>query len=299
MRPPVLLIASLLAFAASARAEVTVDLRALDALPGGPSAQADAPPQHPAHRAHHKPHTDAKAATTPPAQGPAAKNTPPGTEAGMAPSKGIRSGTAAGTTPLGTTPAGTTPAGTAARQAAPTSPATTTPQTPRGGLPPPAATVPTEPPPTAAIVPVAPPAPEAAPAPPPPPPIVAGAHAAASATANGLRVTFGKDVTDLSPASADQIKALSQSVPQGGTGSAETTSFEVAAYATGTQADPSTARRLSLSRALAVRSALIADGVPSARIYVRALGSQSGEGPADRVDLTVLGGNAGATTQAQ
>jgi outer membrane protein OmpA-like peptidoglycan-associated protein len=143
---------------------------------------------------------------------------------------------------------------------------------------------------------------------------VAGADTAAAATANGLRVTFGKDVTDLSPAIADQIKALLQSVPDSGTGTAETKSFEVVAYATGTPSDPSTARRLSLSRALAVRSVLLADGVPSARIYVRALGSQSGapqsgaseprgslsgDAPADRVDLTVLGGNAGAKTQAQ
>jgi hypothetical protein len=69
------------------------------------------------------------------------------------------------------------------------------------------------------------------------------------------------------------------------------------AYAAGTPEDPSTARRLSLARALAVRSALIADGVSSTRIYVRALGAQpggalAGDAPADRVDLSVLGANA-------
>ena len=48
----------------------------------------------------------------------------------------------------------------------------------------------------------------------------------------------------------------SEPPPSGGN-----TSFNVVAYAAGTPEDPSTARRLSLSRALAVRSALIADGV--------------------------------------
>ena len=60
----------------------------------------------------------------------------------------------------------------------------------------------------------------------------------------------------------------------------------------GTPEDPSTARRLSLSRALAVRSALMADGVASSRIYVRALGATGGDEAPDRVDLAVMGGNA-------
>ena len=65
--------------------------------------------------------------------------------------------------------------------------------------------------------------------------------------------------------------------------------FNVLAYAPGKPDDPSTARRVSLSRAMAVRSALIADGVPSARIFVRAMGAQAGDGPPDRVDLSVTG----------
>ncbi len=259
-----------------------MDLHALDALPGGGgSAAPEAPAEHaPAHRPHHKPHTAAKPATPPSAAGPTA---------------GTKTPTAG--SPAAKAPAAASPAGSAG------------PAPPHGAAAPPAATLPTQPPPTAAIVPVVPPPDAAPPAPPPPPPIVAGADTAAAATANGLRVTFGKDVTDLSPAIADQIKALLQSVPDSGTGTAETKSFEVVAYATGTPSDPSTARRLSLSRALAVRSVLLADGVPSARIYVRALGSPlgasdsggspSGDAPADRVDLTVLGGNAGAKTQAQ
>jgi hypothetical protein len=47
---------------------------------------------------------------------------------------------------------------------------------------------------------------------------------------------------------------------------------------------------------MAVRSALVADGVPSARIFVRALGEQYGEGPPDRVDLSVTRTGAPADT---
>ncbi|MDE2463110.1 MAG: OmpA family protein [Alphaproteobacteria bacterium] len=51
----------------------------------------------------------------------------------------------------------------------------------------------------------------------------------------------------------------------------------------------SAARRLSLERALAVRQALIADGVPAERIDVRALGGvpASDHGATDRVDIFV------------
>ena len=47
------------------------------------------------------------------------------------------------------------------------------------------------------------------------------------------------------------------------------------------------ARRLSLSRALSVRSFLIENGVRSTRIDVRALGNKTAEEPSNRVDVTV------------
>lgn len=100
-------------------------------------------------------------------------------------------------------------------------------------------------------------------------------------------MTFGTGEADLSPASAAAIHRLVQAAPPG-----DSTSFNVVAYAAGTPEDPSTARRLSLARALAVRSALIADGIISSRIYVRALGAVAGDEAPDRVDLAVLGGNA-------
>ncbi len=146
---------------------------------------------------------------------------------------------------------------------------------------------------TASIAPVAPP-PQAAPsAPPPPPPVSDKAATNAEPTESGLRLTFAPGQSDLSPESAESLKKLATDAPTG-----DTTSFNVLAYAPGTPDDPSTARRNSLSRAMAVRSALIADGVSSARIYVRALGSQYGSGPADRVDITVLGANDSTTPDA-
>jgi hypothetical protein len=47
---------------------------------------------------------------------------------------------------------------------------------------------------------------------------------------------------------------------------------------------------------MAVRSALVVDGVPSARIFVRALGEQYGDGPPDRVDIGVTGANTPTST---
>ena len=59
------------------------------------------------------------------------------------------------------------------------------------------------------------------------------------------------------------------------------------AYAGGAAQTPSQARRLSLSRALAVRSHLIEKGIGSTRIDVRALGNKSEGGPPDRVDIII------------
>jgi outer membrane protein OmpA-like peptidoglycan-associated protein len=159
---------------------------------------------------------------------------------------------------------------------------------------PPPATLPTAPPATVALAPVPPPpsAPEPV-APPPPPPVSDTAASAATTTGTGLRVTFGAGQSDLSPASAAAIKSVVQSAASG-----DGTTFNLLAYAAGAPDDPSTARRLSLSRALAVRSALMADGIASSRIYVRALGAAGGDEAPDRVDLAVMGGNSPATSPA-
>jgi len=63
---------------------------------------------------------------------------------------------------------------------------------------------------------------------------------------------------------------------------------ELRAYARGTDNNVSQARRLSLSRALAIRSALISQGVKPTRIDVRALGNRVPSGIPNRVDLSVF-----------
>jgi outer membrane protein OmpA-like peptidoglycan-associated protein len=239
-----LLLVGLLCAAAPALAQVTVDLHALDALPGAKSATPEARPRR----------TPPK-----PTQPPSARLNKPVPEQPTAAPAPVPS----------------------------TAAAIPAPATPRPAPAPPAATLPEAAPPVIALAPVAPPPLPAQAAPPPPPPISDTATTAASAVGSGLRVTFGTGETDLSPASATAIQNLVQTGPQG-----DGISFNVVAYAAGTPEDPSTARRLSLARALAVRSALIADGVSSTRIYVRALGVQAGDAPADRVDLSVLGANA-------
>jgi outer membrane protein OmpA-like peptidoglycan-associated protein len=63
---------------------------------------------------------------------------------------------------------------------------------------------------------------------------------------------------------------------------------ELKAYARGNAETVSQARRLSLSRALAIRSHLIKGGVRATRIDVRALGSKVPNGVPNRVDLLVF-----------
>jgi len=63
---------------------------------------------------------------------------------------------------------------------------------------------------------------------------------------------------------------------------------ELKAYARGNTSTVSQARRLSLSRALAIRSHLIKRGVRATRIDVRALGNKVPDGVPNRVDLLVF-----------
>ena len=98
----------------------------------------------------------------------------------------------------------------------------------------------------------------------------------------GLRVVFSGSSSRLTGEGEAKLRALVQSV-------AETeTRIQLKAFAAGSADRPSTARRLSLSRALAVRSFLIEQGLRSTRIDVRALGVPADDGPADRVDVILL-----------
>jgi len=97
-----------------------------------------------------------------------------------------------------------------------------------------------------------------------------------------MRVDFTGASTRLSPDAKARLRDLAGQIAVAGD------RLQLKAYAGGTSETPSSARRLSLSRALAVRSFLIESGVRSTRIDVRALGRASDAGPPDRVDVVLL-----------
>ena len=153
-----------------------------------------------------------------------------------------------------------------------------TPPVPPPPKPPPV--VPTAPPEIAAIPPAV-----AVPVqrPPEPPPVPVAADAPGDATPlppDGLRTTFGPGRSELNAATEAAIRGFARPLRD------TAQPVQVTAFAAGTPEDPSTPRRLSLARALAARAVLINEGIASTRIYVRALGAATGDGPADRVDLS-------------
>ena len=157
--------------------------------------------------------------------------------------------------------------------------------------------------------PAAPAAPEtAAPAPPPPPPPPPATTAAPAASAevapkapmasseqaartpgamtlepgSSLKLTFTADAAKLSEPVQGELVALAAGLKD-----RDELRVQLLAYAGGESLSSSKARRLSLSRALAVRSLLIDNGVRSTRIDVRALGNKTTEEPVNRVDVIV------------
>ena len=124
--------------------------------------------------------------------------------------------------------------------------------------------------------------PTARPAEPPPSTLVPAPTPGPQALPPPVRLVFDTGQTDLTPANEAAIRDLAHEMP-----APDASSINVVAYAAGKPDDASTARRLSLSRGLAVRAVLLASGVPSAQIYVRALGATATDGPADRVELIV------------
>ena len=179
----------------------------------------------------------------------------------------------------------------------------------------PAASLPVpEPLPAVVIEPAPPPPPEAAPEPdasltfePPPPPepeplpepaavtvlelpepepeptVAARPAAETAGRADLLRIEFDGDSADLPRGADNDLRAIADRLLQD-----EALRAQVKAYAGGSSGSASAARRLSLSRALAVRSVLIEQGVRSTRIDVRALGDRNEGGPPERVDVTLV-----------
>ena len=95
-----------------------------------------------------------------------------------------------------------------------------------------------------------------------------------------LRIQFPEGSAELPEIARQELTALAQKL-----GANESMRIQLLAYASGTTDAASRARRMSLSRALAVRSYLIAQGVRSTRMDVRALGNNVQGEPADRVDI--------------
>jgi outer membrane protein OmpA-like peptidoglycan-associated protein len=95
-----------------------------------------------------------------------------------------------------------------------------------------------------------------------------------------LRLTFAEGSADLNEEAKDSLRALAQTLLEDGNAR-----VQLLAYASSADDSASRARRLSLSRALAVRAYLIDQGVRSTRMDVRALGSKAEDGPSDRVDI--------------
>ncbi len=138
-------------------------------------------------------------------------------------------------------------------------------------------------PPPATLAPLA-TAPAPRPLPAPIIPMMPDAAGDASAIAGGVRVTFGPGKFDMSPSTVDALHRFGQAVAPN-----PSADVNVYAYAAGAPDDPSTPRRLSLSRALAARAVLMSDNIGSTRIYVHALGSTPSDGPPDRVDVQLAG----------
>lgn len=119
---------------------------------------------------------------------------------------------------------------------------------------------------------------------PPPAPLVSD-KSGTTVTQGQTSVTlvFTPDQADLSPDSVTKLQALAAKMTD-----PQTTTYDVQSFASNPNNDPSTARRLSLSRGMSVRSVLITAGVASPQIFVRALGDKAPIGtPQDRVDVTM------------
>ncbi|MEP0338958.1 MAG: OmpA family protein [Alphaproteobacteria bacterium] len=138
-------------------------------------------------------------------------------------------------------------------------------------------------------------APGAAVPPPPPPPATAmavptppepKAESTASLTAGEdgrlIRVVFDESQSKLPDAAKPNLLKLADQVKD-----QRDVRLQLQAYAGGDDLKSNRARRLSLSRALSVRSFLIESGIRSTRIDVRALGDKTSDEPKNRVDITL------------
>jgi len=95
-----------------------------------------------------------------------------------------------------------------------------------------------------------------------------------------IRLSFTEGSADIGEDAKASLRELAKSLMSDGNAR-----VQLLAYASSGGESASRARRLSLSRALAVRAFLIDQGVRSTRMDVRALGDKFEDGPPDRVDI--------------
>ncbi len=103
----------------------------------------------------------------------------------------------------------------------------------------------------------------------------------AATNTSGFRISFSGSNGDLSPAAQAQLTALAQML------ASNTDRIILNGYASGDAA--SGARRVALTRVLAVRAYLVDKGVPQTRIDVRAVGTPTDGSSPERVDIAKLG----------
>ena len=97
------------------------------------------------------------------------------------------------------------------------------------------------------------------------------------------QVVFATDASKLPDDAKNVLQGLVKKI-----GESAELRIQLLAYAGGPSLSSSKARRLSLSRALSVRSFLIESGMRSTRIDVRALGNKTEEEPVNRVDVNIV-----------
>ncbi|MEQ9170344.1 MAG: OmpA family protein [Rhodospirillales bacterium] len=144
--------------------------------------------------------------------------------------------------------------------------------------PPPPATAP------GAAIPPPPPPPATATAVPTPPAPKAESTASLTTGEDGrlTRVVFDESQSKLPDSAKPNLLKLADQVKD-----QRDVRLQLLAYAGGDDLKSNRARRLSLSRALSVRSFLIESGIRSTRIDVRALGDKTSDEPKNRVDITL------------
>lgn len=128
--------------------------------------------------------------------------------------------------------------------------------------------------------------PSVAPVAPAPAPMVtpAAALATVGASGGGTRIVFSAGNADLPDGAKSDLDALVKRLND-----SDRVRLQLVAYASGTAEEANQARRVSLQRALAVRSYLMERGVPNTRMDVRALGNRTdGKDPPDRVDIVMV-----------